>query len=99
RHLKECLQTGAERFGWHQRNPNVGSMQRDGMVLGWGMASASWMAKRLPATVSVSLREDGMAHVSTASQDLGTGTYTVLAQMVAQITELPLERIRVSLGD
>nr|MBF0684317.1 xanthine dehydrogenase family protein molybdopterin-binding subunit [Pseudomonas sp.] len=99
RHLKECLQLGAERFGWHQRKPGVGSMQRDGMVLGWGMASASWMAKRIPATVSVSLREDGMAHVSCATQDLGTGTYTVLAQMVAQITELPLERIRVSLGD
>jgi len=99
RHLKECLQQGAERFGWHQRNPKVGSMQRDGVILGWGMASASWMAKRIPATVSVSLRDDGMAHVSCATQDLGTGTYTVLAQMVAQITELPVDRIRVSLGD
>src|SRR5690606_29441655 len=92
RHLKECLQLGAERFGWHRRNPKVGSMRRDGVVLGWGMASASWMAKRIPATVNVSFREDGTVHVACATQDLGTGTYTVLGQMVAQVTGVPLDR-------
>jgi hypothetical protein len=46
RHLKECLATGAEKFGWSKRNPRVGSMQRDALTLGWGMAACSWIAER-----------------------------------------------------
>ncbi len=99
RHLKECLEQGAARFGWHERTTQPGSMRRDGVVLGWGMAAASWMAKRLPASVSVSLHEDGTARVSCATQDLGTGTYTMLAQMTADVIGLPLDRISVALGD
>src|ERR1700716_2168537 len=49
RHLKECLATGVEKFGWSKRNPRVGSMKRDGLTLGWGMAACS----RLPGRVSV----------------------------------------------
>lgn len=99
RHLKECLTLGAEKFGWAQRAAAVGSMRRDGMVVGWGVAVGSWAARRLAADIIVELHADATARVSTATQDIGTGTYTVLAQMVANVTGIPLERISVVLGD
>ncbi|RZS84997.1 xanthine dehydrogenase family protein molybdopterin-binding subunit [Pigmentiphaga kullae] len=99
RHLRECLLQGAERFGWARRDPRVGSMRRDGLVLGWGMAACSWMAVRLKARASVTLRADGTARVASATQDIGTGTYTVMAQMAASVLGLPLDRIEVALGD
>lgn len=99
RHLTECLNTGAERFGWARRTPQVGSMTQGDLVLGWGMASCSWLAMRLPAEAQVTLHADGSARVVCATQDLGTGTYTVLAQLVSAETGIPLERIDVRLGD
>ncbi len=99
RHLIECLTRGADRFGWSQRNPAVGSMRRDGMVLGWGMASCAWNARRAAAQVSAHLNADGTIRLASATQDIGTGTYTVMAQMAAGATGLPLERIEVVLGD
>jgi xanthine dehydrogenase YagR molybdenum-binding subunit len=99
RHQVECLRTGAERFGWSKRTPEVGSMKRDGLTLGWGMAACSWMAARVPCTASVSLRDDGTARVACATQDIGTGTYTVLAQIVAGRLGVPIERVEVVLGD
>ena len=99
RHLKECLTLGAQKFGWSRRNPQPGSMRRDGLILGWGMASATWEAARRPASASVQLKADGSARVSSATQDIGTGTYTVLAQMVAQLTGIEMSKIEVVLGD
>ncbi|WP_144632358.1 xanthine dehydrogenase family protein molybdopterin-binding subunit [Bordetella genomosp. 13] len=99
RHLTECLTTGAERFGWSRRTPRVGSMKRDDLVLGWGMASCSWLGMRWPGEAKVTLSADGSARVVCATQDLGTGTYTVLAQLVSAETGIPLERIEVRLGD
>jgi xanthine dehydrogenase YagR molybdenum-binding subunit len=99
RHLLECFATGAEKFGWSKRTPDVGSMKRDGLTLGWGMAGCSWIAARFPAAVGVQLRDDGTARVASATQDIGTGTYTNLAQLVAQKTGVPLDRIEVVLGD
>ena len=99
RHLLECFKLGAEKFGWSTRTPEVGSMKRDGLVLGWGMAGCSWIAARFPAEASVQLRDDGTARVACATQDIGTGTYTVLAQLVSQKTGVPLEKVEVVLGD
>jgi xanthine dehydrogenase YagR molybdenum-binding subunit len=99
RHLKECLSAGAEKFGWSKRDPRVGSMKRDGLTLGWGMAACSWIAGRFAATASVELRDDGTARVSCGTQDIGTGTYTILAQIAAEKLGLPLDRIEVELGD
>jgi xanthine dehydrogenase YagR molybdenum-binding subunit len=99
RHLKECITTGAEKFGWAQRTPGVGSMRRDGLVVGWGMAVGSWAARRLVTETIVELHVDGTARVSTATQDIGTGTYTILAQLVASVTGIPLERVSVVIGD
>jgi xanthine dehydrogenase YagR molybdenum-binding subunit len=99
RHLVECLRTGAERFGWSQRTPGVGSMQRDGLTLGWGVGACVWPGLRFSAAANVDLRADGSARVVCGTQDIGTGTYTVLAQMVAEETGIPLTRIEVGLGD
>jgi xanthine dehydrogenase YagR molybdenum-binding subunit len=111
RHYKECLELGAEKFGWSKRNPIVGSMRKpvpkvphkrqpeSEIILGWGVAGASWVAGRGACQASVSLLNDGTARVSCATQDIGTGTYTILAQIVADRTGISVERIRVVLGD
>jgi xanthine dehydrogenase YagR molybdenum-binding subunit len=99
RHLVECMQVGAEKFGWARRDPRVGAMKQDGRTIGWGMAACAWVAIRDNAQASVEIRRDGTASVTTATQDIGTGTYTVLALIVAEATGIPLDRIDVRLGD
>src|SRR5258705_2385453 len=99
RHLKECLSTGAEKFGWSERNPRVGSMKRKGLTLGWGMAGCSWQAARFPCAATVELRNDGTARVSCATQDIGTGTYTILAQLAGEKLGLPIDKVEAVLGD
>src|SRR5882724_110017 len=99
RHLLECFELGAEKFGWSRRLPEVGSMKRDGLILGWGTAGRSWVAARFAAEASVQLRDDGTARVASATQDIGTGTYTILAQLASQKTGVPPDKIEVALGD
>ena len=99
RHLKECLQVGAEKFGWAKRTPHVGSMRDGDLILGWGVACASWGAGRGPSQCSVALLPNGTARVSSATQDIGTGTYTVIAQVVSDKTGIPVNKIEVILGD
>jgi xanthine dehydrogenase YagR molybdenum-binding subunit len=99
RHYLECLNLGAEKFGWSKRNPAVGSMKREGLTLGWGMAGAAWIAGRFAAAANLQLRDDGVVRVACATQDIGTGTYTILAQLASQKTGVPLEKIEVDLGD
>ena len=99
RHYIECLEVGSEKFGWSKRTPEVGSMKRDGLIVGWGMAGAAWIAARFPADATVLLRDDGTARVACGTQDIGTGTYTILAQLVSEKTGVPLDRIEVALGD
>ena len=99
RQLLECFQLGSEKFGWSKRNPAVGSMKRDGLTLGWGMAGCSWIAARFDAAASVQLRDDGTCRVASATQDIGTGTYTVLGQLASARTGVPLDKIEVELGD
>src|ERR687891_1676420 len=99
RHYLECLEFGAEKFDWSKRNPEIGSMKRDGLTLGWGMAGCAWIAARFAAAATVQLRHDGTARVACATQDIGTGTYTNLAQLASHKTGVPLEKIEVALGD
>src|SRR5438128_4838548 len=99
RHLLECFQLGAQKFGWSKRTPEVGSMKREGLTLGWGMAGCAWIAARFPAEASVQLRNDGTTRVACATQDIGTGTYTILAQLASQKTGVPLDKVEVALGD
>jgi xanthine dehydrogenase YagR molybdenum-binding subunit len=99
RHFLECLELGAEKFGWSKRNPEVGSMKRDGLILGWGMAGCAWVAARFPAAANIELRNDGTVRVASGTQDIGTGTYTILAQLAAQKTGVALDKVEVALGD
>lgn len=99
RHTLECLQLGSEKFGWSRRTPEVGSMQRDGLTLGWGMACCTWLAARFPAEATFQLRDDGTVRVACGTQDIGTGTYTNLAQVASYKTGVPLDEIEVELGD
>ncbi len=99
KHLREAYQTGADKFGWSRRNPKVGSMRNGKEILGWGMASCTWPAGRGSASARVRLLADGTAATSSATQDIGTGTYTLFAQVVSEKTGLPLDKIAVKLGD
>src|SRR2546427_2857976 len=86
-------------FGWSKRTPEVGSLKRDGLTLGWGMAGCSWIAARFASEASVQLRDDGTVRVASATQDIGTGMYTILAQLGSQKAGVPLDKVEVALGD
>src|SRR5262249_11076467 len=99
RHYVECLNLGADKFGWSKRNAIVGSMNRDGLILGWGVAGAAWVAGRFAAEANLQLRDDGSVRIACATQDIGTGTYTILAQLASEKTGVPVKKIEVELGD
>jgi xanthine dehydrogenase YagR molybdenum-binding subunit len=99
RHYVECLQLGAEKFGWSNRKPEVGAMKRDGLTLGWGVAGAAWIATRIGCEANVQLRDDGTVRIACGTQDIGTGTYTVLAQLASHKTGVTLDKVEVVLGD
>jgi xanthine dehydrogenase YagR molybdenum-binding subunit len=99
KHLREAYQVGAERFGWSKRNPQVGSMRRGDEILGWGMATCAWPGQQMHAEVRVRLLADGTAQAACATQDIGTGTYTIFAQVVSDRTGVPVEQVQVLLGN
>src|SRR3954452_13582065 len=97
--LKECYQQAAEKFGWAKRKPEPRSMRDGRLLVGWGMATATWPTHRLPATVLVRVLSDGSAQVRTAASDIGPGTYTVMTQIAADALGLPAARVKFDLGD
>jgi xanthine dehydrogenase YagR molybdenum-binding subunit len=99
KYLKECYQKGAEKFGWSRRNPTPGSMRDGDYLIGWGMATATYPGYRSPASAKAQLFADGRAVVSSATHDLGTGTYTIMTQIAADALGLPVERIEFKLGE
>ena len=100
RSLVPCFRRGAALFGWSRRNPAVGSMtDADGTLLGWGCATATYPSAMTPAAASVRLSSDGTLHVATAAHDLGTGAYTVLGQVAAELLGVADEQVRVRLGE
>src|SRR5246127_1902425 len=99
RHLKECYQTGAEKIGWKNRTPEVGSMKRNGKVIGWGVGGASWAPAAIPCTATFEFCANGRVCVRCATQDIGTGTYTLFAPVAHAKTGVPLDKIDVFLGD
>lgn len=97
--LRACYEAGARRFGWRDR-PTAPRSMRDGPELvGWGMASATMNQFRFPATARVRLAPDGSVVVEAGTQEIGTGTYTVLAQIAAETLGCPPDLVRVRLGD
>ena len=97
--LRECYQRGAEAFGWGQRNPEPRSMRDGSDLIGWGMATGVWEALQVPITVRIVLGANGHAEVACATSDIGTGTYTIMAQVAADMLGLPLDNISIKLGD
>ena len=97
--LRECYRQGAEAFGWNKRNPEPRSMRDDGDLVGWGMATGVWDAFQAPITVRIALSANGHAEVACATSDIGTGTYTIMAQVAADMLGLPIDNISVKLGD
>ena len=97
--LRECYRQGAEAFGWDRRNPVPRSMRDGSDLVGWGMATGVWEALQVPITVRIALGANGHAEVACATSDIGTGTYTIMAQVAADALGLPIENISVKLGD
>jgi xanthine dehydrogenase YagR molybdenum-binding subunit len=97
--LGECYRQGAEAFGWQRRNPQPRSMRDGNELVGWGMATGVWDAMQMPITARISLSSNGHAQVSCATSDIGTGTYTIMTQVAAELLGLPLENISIKLGD
>jgi xanthine dehydrogenase YagR molybdenum-binding subunit len=97
--LRECYRAAADRFGWTRQDPRPRSMRDGRLLVGWGMATATWPTHRRPATVLVRVLADGTALVRTAASDIGPGTYTVMTQIAAEALGMPVAKVRFELGD
>jgi xanthine dehydrogenase YagR molybdenum-binding subunit len=97
--LRECYAQAAERFGWSRRSARPRSMRDGDALVGWGMATATYPAKRQPASALARLTGDGTIVVRAATHEFGTGTYTSMSQIAADALGVPVERIRFELGD
>jgi xanthine dehydrogenase YagR molybdenum-binding subunit len=99
KNLRQCYAQGAERFGWAKRNPQPRSMKEGNEWIGWGMATATYSANRSAASALVQFEPGGRVTVASGSQDLGTGTYTIMAQTAAATLNLRVELVDAKLGD
>lgn len=97
--LRECYRQGADAFGWSKRTPEPRSMREGPDLVGWGMATGVWEALQVPIAVRIVLDASGKAEVACATSDIGTGTYTIMAQITAEMLGLPIDNITVKLGD
>ena len=99
RKLVECLREGAQRFGWAKRSTVPGRVRDGRWLVGMGVASAIHHHSVRPSSAKLSLDAQGRLLIETSMTDIGTGTYTVLAQIAAEMTGIPMDRIGVRLGD
>ncbi|WP_088347077.1 MULTISPECIES: xanthine dehydrogenase family protein molybdopterin-binding subunit [Rhodomicrobium] len=99
RRLIECYDEGARRFGWDQRNPVPGETRDGEWLVGMGMAAAVRNNLLVESQARVRLTPEGRAIVETDMTDIGTGTYTILAQIAGEMLGLPLDRVEIRLGD
>src|SRR3984885_9576258 len=99
RHLISCFQEGARRIGWYKRHPKQGQLRDRHWLVGIGMAAATRGNPLLLSKANIRLDPDGTCTVRMAMTDIGTGTYTILAQIAAEMLGLPTERVKVELGD
>jgi len=97
--LRECYEKGAERFGWSKRNPEPRSMRDGRLLIGYGMASATYPSHRSPASARARLESDGTLVVSIGTHEMGMGTATVMQQLAAETFGIPFERVRFEYGD
>src|SRR5258707_1023105 len=97
--LRECYRQAAEVFGWDTTKPEPLSMRDGSELVGWGMATGVWEALQMPTAARIVLTANGHAEVSCAASDIGTGTYTILAQVAADVLGLAIDNISIKLGD
>jgi xanthine dehydrogenase YagR molybdenum-binding subunit len=97
--LRECYRQGAESFGWDKRNRQPRAMRDGTELVGWGMATGVWEALEMTTATRIVLGANGHAEVFCAASDIGTGTYTIMAQVAADALGLPIENVSIKLGD
>jgi xanthine dehydrogenase YagR molybdenum-binding subunit len=98
RSLMKCYDLAGERFGWSRRNPKPRSMRDGRLLIGLGVASATYPAFHAPSSARVRLLADGIAEVEVAASDMGPGTYTSMTQIAAETLGLPVEQVHFKLG-
>ena len=99
RRLVECMREGARRFGWERRPKRPASVSEGRWLIGYGMSAAIRPHFQMDTSVRVRLLGDGTALVQSDMTDIGTGTYTILAQLASEELGVPLDRVCVELGD
>ena len=99
RNLTQCLRDGARQFGWEQRPEQPASRREGDWLIGYGMATAFRNNINLKSAARVRLGTDGRVTVETDMTDIGTGSYTVIAQTAAEMLGLPIDAVDVKLGD
>jgi xanthine dehydrogenase YagR molybdenum-binding subunit len=99
KNLRECYRQGSEAFGWSRRKPEPRTMRDGCELVGWGMATGVWEALQMKTAARVVLSANGHADVASATSDIGTGTYTIMAQVAADMLGLPLDNVSIRLGD
>lgn len=99
RDLVECLRAGAERFGWEPPEKRPSRRREDNWLVGIGVASAVRPHMAMEATANVSIDREGVVTARLDMTDIGTGTYTILAQIVAEVLTVDTDRVKVELGD
>ncbi len=99
RHLVRCMREGAERFGWAKRQAKPGQARDGRWLTGIGMAAGYRGGPTMKSGARVRLEADGSVTVETDMTDIGTGSYTIIAQTAAECMGVPIERVAVKLGD
>jgi xanthine dehydrogenase YagR molybdenum-binding subunit len=97
--LRECYRLGAEKFGWKNRKFEPRSMRDGRLPVGWGTATGVWGAFQSPASAKITFRAKGTAHVTSATSDIGPGTYTVVTMIAEEYLGLTPDRVQFELGD
>jgi len=99
KHLRECYARASAQFGWSKRNHEPRSMRDGHELIGWGMATETYPAKNLPASAMVRFQPNGRVLVACGTQEIGTGNYTIMTQVAADVLRIPANRIDARLGD
>jgi xanthine dehydrogenase YagR molybdenum-binding subunit len=97
--LRQCYQQAAERFGWSRRNPEPRSMRDGRLLIGMGMASATYPSHRAPASAIARIDDKGNVSISCGTHEMGMGTATVMQQLAAGTLGVPFDRVHFSYGD
>jgi xanthine dehydrogenase YagR molybdenum-binding subunit len=98
-YLKECYDIGAAKFGWDKRNPLPGSMRKNNLLVGWGMAAGIYKSERTEAAATVRMSADGLALIQCSVADTGPGSATVLTQIAADALGIPASKVNIQWAD